>query len=341
MLEAKKSFKYVYIPADVTEPLQQCELPIPEGKDVEVLLDHLKVHFGGTGMTTSQREQRKQALLQQLGENADKVNLSMLDMAADMQMVENISLLANHRDVGYVGINMYADDQAQAKQLPFNPRATGIAECCGKLIQVRGDVFIARIYDDDDKFERLDFTLDEMSSTAAWVKDAKKQAAKREGQSGDMQQILAQRIQTQAPKSDSTTYKQAIKPVSEAESAKERGNVYVKQGDWQAACDAYTQALELDPQLTAARSNRALAYVKLKLWQEALQDCDLVLAQDPQHIKALLRRAAAHEALQDRVKAAEDYTQVLRIEPVNKEAAAALDRLKPAPAPTEEPGGAQ
>jgi hypothetical protein len=51
--------------------------------------------------------------------------------------VENISLLANSKDVGYVGVNMYCDDQAQIKGLPYNPRASGLAEVCGKFIQVR------------------------------------------------------------------------------------------------------------------------------------------------------------------------------------------------------------
>jgi hypothetical protein len=51
--------------------------------------------------------------------------------------VENVALLANSRDVGHVGVNLYCDDQAIAKQLPLNPRACQIAECCGKMVQVR------------------------------------------------------------------------------------------------------------------------------------------------------------------------------------------------------------
>lgn len=51
--------------------------------------------------------------------------------------VENVALLANSRDVGHVGVNLYCDDQAIAKELPLNPRACQIAECCGKHVQVR------------------------------------------------------------------------------------------------------------------------------------------------------------------------------------------------------------
>ena len=40
------------------------------------------------------------------------------------------------------------------------------------LMQVRGDVFMARVFDNEDDFKRLDFSLQEVSSTAAWVKEA-------------------------------------------------------------------------------------------------------------------------------------------------------------------------
>jgi len=39
-------------------------------------------------------------------------------------------------------------------------------------VQVRGDVFVARVFDNEDDFKRLDFTLGEVSSSAPWVKQA-------------------------------------------------------------------------------------------------------------------------------------------------------------------------
>ena len=45
----------------------------------------------------------------------------------------------------------------------------------GKVMQVRGDVFVARTFDNEDDFKRLDFTLSEVSSRAAWVKEARAQ----------------------------------------------------------------------------------------------------------------------------------------------------------------------
>ncbi len=37
-----KHFKFVFIPADLAEPLQQWELDMPEGQEVECLIDRLK-----------------------------------------------------------------------------------------------------------------------------------------------------------------------------------------------------------------------------------------------------------------------------------------------------------
>ena len=40
------------------------------------------------------------------------------------------------------------------------------------MLQVRGDVFLARVFDSEEDFKRLDFTLGEVSSSAPWVKQA-------------------------------------------------------------------------------------------------------------------------------------------------------------------------
>ena len=39
-------------------------------------------------------------------------------------------------------------------------------------MQVQGDAFLARVFDNEDDFERLDFTLKEVASSAPWVKEA-------------------------------------------------------------------------------------------------------------------------------------------------------------------------
>ena len=55
----------------------------------------------------------------------------------------------------------------------------------------------------------------------------------------------------------------------------------------------YTKALELDPKLAAAYSNRALARLKLGDAGGAEADCGHALLLQPGNAKALLRRGAA------------------------------------------------
>ena len=55
---------------------------------------------------------------------------------ADMGTVESIALLSNSRDNGFTGVNLYCDDEAFFVDAPPNPRATEIAFCCGKQMQV-------------------------------------------------------------------------------------------------------------------------------------------------------------------------------------------------------------
>ncbi len=51
--------------------------------------------------------------------------------------VENIALLSNAPEHGFVGVNMYVDDEGSIKELPVNVRASDIANCCVKPMEVR------------------------------------------------------------------------------------------------------------------------------------------------------------------------------------------------------------
>jgi len=122
--------------------------------------------------------------------------------------VEHTSLLSNSKDNDFIGINLYTDDEASFSGAGINQRASEIGSCCGiqlqarrfpcqplhriqhtsdvnayvkggcrhsqhqthmKCLQVNGDAFIGRTFDNGDDFKRLDFTVSEVSSSAAWV----------------------------------------------------------------------------------------------------------------------------------------------------------------------------
>ena len=83
-------------------------------------------------------------------------------------------LLIGNKDSDWMQISMYVDDSGTYKQLAVNARASALAGCCGKALNVLGDAFLSRARDDsNDLFDRLDFKLTDMDSSAAWVLKAK------------------------------------------------------------------------------------------------------------------------------------------------------------------------
>ncbi len=79
--------------------------------------------------------------------------------------VYTLSHTVNKPQTKHVGVNLYVDDQGEAKQLPVNKRASAICAAVGRDIQVRGDAFISRFFDNDDVFERHDFRLAELADS--------------------------------------------------------------------------------------------------------------------------------------------------------------------------------
>lgn len=319
-MPSNRTFKYVYIPADNSDPIQQFEESMEEGKEVESLLDRLKSHFRKTGptKTTAQLNQQRHQLLQTLPQGAT-VDQRMLDIATSLNMVETVSLLSHTRDHKFVAINLYVDDEGMVKNLPINKRASEIAQCAGNPIEVRGDAFLARVLDDGDNFDRLDFTIDEISSNAEWVQHAQIQNAKR--RSAEASGHMAQRLQT--VKEEGTR----LRELTPAEVEKEEGNTCFARQDWTAALDHYSRAIQHDDMLLAARNNRAMTYLKLHNWEAARHDTDTLLELQPGNVKALMRRAAALQGLGRGEEAKVDLLKVMELEPHNKEAKQQLNGL--------------
>ncbi|GAB4815123.1 hypothetical protein N2152v2_002169 [Parachlorella kessleri] len=283
-------------------------------------------HFTASGPSKSaaQHKRQQEELLQNVPEEArGQLDTKLLDIATSMNLVENIALLSQSRNNGFIGVNLYCDDEGSIKGLPRNLRATELAHCAGKPIEVKGDAFLARVYDNGDDFERLNFDVSEVSSDAQWVKDAAAQNALRREQDTSAAGLVSRMRATEAASK--------VRELSPAEAFKEDGNAAFKRGDWPAAIAAYSKALEASPCMLPALNNRALALLKLQQWQQAEADCSAVLQNEPHNVKALLRRATAREAMQQTGEAVADLEAALQIEPNNKEAVSKLRRLHPAP----------
>ncbi|XP_064463010.1 tetratricopeptide repeat protein 1-like isoform X2 [Ornithodoros turicata] len=106
-----------------------------------------------------------------------------------------------------------------------------------------------------------------------------------------------------------------------ARQLKEDGNGMFKNGQFQEASDAYTQAIRLCT-LDAAiiYSNRAAARSRLDQKEAAIEDCTRAIELDPCYIKAILRRAHLYEETEKLDEALADYKLVLELDPSIQEA---------------------
>ena len=165
-------------------------IPIPVGKEVECVVNRLREHYRNSKTASNSRNSEdateiyKEQLRTQIREN-DKSNKNdqekgiepsekMIEVAADLQLVETVALLPGGVKTDYLHINMYCDDRAVSKGSSLNERACGIASICGlSSLQVRGDVFIGRVIEDDERFIRQDFTLKDLDSSAKWMETAR------------------------------------------------------------------------------------------------------------------------------------------------------------------------
>ena len=155
------------------EPFQEWRIAPQEGHEVGCLIECLKGHFHRTQprLTEQQRAEQARRLQASLPEGTS-ISEQLVRLATDIQMVDSIALLPPSQGSDWVAINMYVDDQGAVKQLPPNVRAADILATCGVPQQAHGDVFIARLRDCEaqDIFERLDFKLSMMNSSADWVR---------------------------------------------------------------------------------------------------------------------------------------------------------------------------
>lgn len=155
MAAERSSFCVVFVPADDARTLEEWQVALPADKEAQLgcLTERLRAHFrlnGGSNDQHSAEEEReifKQQLTSQLPAGAS-LSEDMLQMMLGMDsLVDSFPLVVNTRAEHHVGVNMYVDDKGTAKGLPTNHRASAIAQACGRMIEVRGDAFIARVFD--------------------------------------------------------------------------------------------------------------------------------------------------------------------------------------------------
>ncbi|KAL3886826.1 hypothetical protein ACJMK2_026791 [Sinanodonta woodiana] len=110
-----------------------------------------------------------------------------------------------------------------------------------------------------------------------------------------------------------------LSPLNKAQTAKDKGNKYFKDGKYDEAIYCYNQAIDLCPpenhqDLSTFYQNRAAAYEHLKNFEKVIEDCTQALKYNAKYVKALTRRAKACEQIGDLTTALEDVTAVCILE---------------------------
>jgi len=104
-------------------------------------------------------------------------------------------------------------------------------------------------------------------------------------------------------------------PRRTAESYLDEGNVYFNVGQYGLAVERYTQAIEMDQQLTAAFYNRANAHTRAGEFERALGDYDRALELQPKDADALNNRGMLHLYRANYPAALQDFNGALEQDP--------------------------
>jgi tetratricopeptide (TPR) repeat protein len=91
-------------------------------------------------------------------------------------------------------------------------------------------------------------------------------------------------------------------------------NAY-QSGQFAKAVQFFTEAIETDPQLASAYSNRCLAELQQELEEQAIADCTHSLELNPANPNDYLNRGLAHYRLMQPQAALADFNQVLKLTP--------------------------
>jgi len=210
----QKQFKIVYVPCDETVPMGEWVVSYQDSGENEVscLTDHLKRHYAAYDTahapSATARLDQKDALRAQVSRHlkpgAQQVDDAFLEQLLSAPMIDTVPLMLNNKDNAFIAVSLYVDDQGIMKTLPVNVRASSICQEVGRPTRVLGDAFIGRYFDNENKFQRMDFTLADLNTDAPWWKTAKKANLFAASRQGETKELLAKLARTSAPQAGGT-----------------------------------------------------------------------------------------------------------------------------------------
>jgi hypothetical protein len=119
------TFTYVFVPATVSDPLTERSASVADtDAAISCMTDLCKAHFQRVkDIRSMSPEARAASMAEMRAQIAAKhpgvtVSDAQIESIFDMNMVDTVPLIVNKKAGGFIGVNMYVDDQGQAKQLP-------------------------------------------------------------------------------------------------------------------------------------------------------------------------------------------------------------------------------
>ena len=103
----------------------------------------------------------------------------------------------------------------------------------------------------------------------------------------------------------------------QAEAFKNTGNSHLAAKRAAEAAEAYTHAIELDPENFVYFSNRAAAFTMQGEYEAALEDCRAAVSLNPEYAKGYGRMGAAYMGLGNPIAAIEAYEKAVKLDPDN------------------------
>jgi len=100
-----------------------------------------------------------------------------------------------------------------------------------------------------------------------------------------------------------------------AEAYNNQGLVYNNEGEYDKAVDAFTMAIELDPELALAYSNRGWAYIGLGQYEQGIADCTEAIELDPELALAYSNRGWAYIKLGQYEQGFADLDKAMELDP--------------------------
>lgn len=172
-------FKYVLIPCDISKEIVEKSASTDGGLENDALRRGAEEFFQEEETAIDhEAEQRATAdALVTQGVEPQKISEIMSTIGGRRigSNVEIITVAVANDANQFVGVSMYSDGHiAFKKNATINKRATKLLRSCGHDIDVKGDTFIGRAFDDErEEWRRLDFTTEDLNESSPWIGSTK------------------------------------------------------------------------------------------------------------------------------------------------------------------------